>query len=87
MVFLTSSAFAESNPSSTVTFATTAATKTHNTVTIDPSVLATSNGMSGNVRDQLASTSYETDGAITIGLGVVVMVLASAVSFVIGVWM
>ncbi|KAG6917380.1 hypothetical protein DXG01_002759 [Tephrocybe rancida] len=40
------------------TFATTALTKTAHTVTVDPSVLATSNGHSGKDRLQLGSTSH-----------------------------
>ncbi|KAF9223282.1 glycoside hydrolase family 79 protein, partial [Gyrodon lividus] len=63
LVFLTPSAFAESNPSTTQTFATTAYTKTVNTATINPSVLATSNGMSGAVREELGSTSNENGAA------------------------
>ncbi|KAF8991302.1 glycoside hydrolase family 79 protein [Cyathus striatus] len=44
---------------SPLTFATTARTKTVNTVTVDPSLLATSNGHSGTDRDQwdMGSTS------------------------------
>lgn len=40
-----------------VTFETTAFTKTINTATVDPSVLATSNGQSGKERSKLGSTS------------------------------
>ncbi|KAL4062162.1 glycoside hydrolase family 79 protein [Scleroderma yunnanense] len=87
LIFLTSSSFSESNPSTTVTFATTAATKTHNTATINPSVLATSNGISGNVRDQLASTSYKTGTATAEGPRMVLSVLAGVVSLVVGAWM
>ncbi|KAH7922605.1 glycoside hydrolase family 79 protein [Leucogyrophana mollusca] len=61
LVFLTSAAFSASNPSSTETFPTTALTKTDNTATINPSVLATSNGMSGSTW-QLGSTSQESRG-------------------------
>jgi hypothetical protein len=45
-----------SNNPPAVTFATTAYTKTKNTVTVNPSVLATSNGHSGSTL-QLGSTS------------------------------
>ncbi|KAG6907146.1 hypothetical protein DXG01_010321 [Tephrocybe rancida] len=45
-----------SNPAM-VTFETTALTKTINTATVDPSVLATSNGHSGKERENLGSTS------------------------------
>ncbi|KAG1793043.1 uncharacterized protein BJ212DRAFT_1307212, partial [Suillus subaureus] len=47
LVFLSSNAYAESGNPSTQTFSTTAVTKTANTARVDPSVLATSNGMSG----------------------------------------
>jgi hypothetical protein len=40
-----------------MTFATTARAKTHNTATVDPSVLATSNGHSGKDLDKKGSTS------------------------------
>ncbi|KAF8651053.1 hypothetical protein AX16_004916 [Volvariella volvacea WC 439] len=42
---------------SSITFSTTAHTKTRNTATVDPSLLATSNGSSGKDRDALGSTS------------------------------
>ncbi|KAJ6577637.1 hypothetical protein B0H19DRAFT_932173 [Mycena capillaripes] len=56
LVFLTDDAFTENKGAPTMTFPTTAHTKTHNTATVDPSVLSTSNGfrMSGN---ELAGTS------------------------------
>ena len=60
LVYLTPQALQESspNPSGQVTFATTAATATlKNTATIDPSVLATSNGH-GGANQQLGSTSF-----------------------------
>ncbi|KII84147.1 glycoside hydrolase family 79 protein [Plicaturopsis crispa FD-325 SS-3] len=47
LVFLTDNAFNEASPTGQQTFPTTAMTKTHNTVTIPPSVLATSNGHGG----------------------------------------
>lgn len=56
LVFLNSAAYEESNPSTTVTFATTSLTKTLNTATINASVLATSNGHSGKTLE-LGSTS------------------------------
>ena len=42
----------------TTTFATTAQTRIRNTATIDPAVLATSNGHSGAERAHLGSTSH-----------------------------
>ncbi|KAI0299017.1 glycoside hydrolase family 79 protein [Multifurca ochricompacta] len=52
LVFLTSAALSAISPSSTATYPTTALTRTGNTIYIDPSLLATSNGHSGmeNVR-------------------------------------
>ncbi|KAG5647391.1 hypothetical protein DXG03_000461 [Asterophora parasitica] len=41
-----------------ITFQTTAFTKTINTATVDPEVLATSNGQSGKERSKLGSTSF-----------------------------
>ncbi len=42
-----------------MTFSTTAVTKSQDTVTVDASVLATSNGQSGAQRVHLGSTSKE----------------------------
>lgn len=57
LVFLTDNAMFESDQSPTMTFSTTAYTDIHGpTVTIDPSVLATSNGEKG-LADALAGTS------------------------------
>ena len=58
LVFLNDKAYTDSTPSGeTVTFATTAFTKTINTATIDPQVLKTSNGHSGKDRVNMRSTS------------------------------
>ncbi|KAI0651080.1 glycoside hydrolase family 79 protein [Trametes meyenii] len=57
LVFFSDAAQQAINPSSTETFATTIVTKTANTVTIDPSVLATSNGQSGKNRVSQGGTS------------------------------
>ncbi|KAI6035708.1 glycoside hydrolase family 79 protein [Pisolithus marmoratus] len=86
LIFLTSSAYGESDPSTTVTFATTALTQTYNTATINPTVLATSNGMSGNERDQLASTSRE-NGVASMGAGIKVGLGLGLVSLAVGAWM
>ncbi|KIK77729.1 glycoside hydrolase family 79 protein [Paxillus rubicundulus Ve08.2h10] len=56
LVFLSDQALVESDQGPTMTFPTTAYTKLHNTATIDPSVLATSNGGKG-LADSLAGTS------------------------------
>ncbi|KAI9058696.1 glycoside hydrolase family 79 protein [Trametes sanguinea] len=80
LVFVSSDAQNAADPSETQTYATTAVTKTANTVTIDPSVLATSNGQSGADR-QLSSTSKGSSSAgrtagVAPGLTVLAMVIA-----------
>jgi len=58
LVFLNDQAYTDSTPSGeTITFATTAGTRTINTATIDPKVLETSNGHSGKDRANMRSTS------------------------------
>ncbi|KAH0586679.1 hypothetical protein J132_03883 [Termitomyces sp. J132] len=59
LVFLTdpNAQKTDSQPPDAVTFQTTALTKTVNTATIDPSILATSNGHSGKERQNVGSTS------------------------------
>ncbi|KAJ6590236.1 hypothetical protein B0H10DRAFT_1961170 [Mycena sp. CBHHK59/15] len=56
LVFLSDSALTESAGAATATFPTTAHTKTHNTATVDPSVLSTSNGNRAS-EHELAGTS------------------------------
>ncbi|THH33380.1 hypothetical protein EUX98_g815 [Antrodiella citrinella] len=63
LVFVSGTAAQDANPASTATFPTTVLTKTVNTVTVDPSVLATSNGQSGMDRGALGSTSKGSAGA------------------------
>ncbi|KAI0073210.1 hypothetical protein K474DRAFT_1666888 [Panus rudis PR-1116 ss-1] len=62
LVFLTDDALKESEPKETVTFSTSAVTRSINTATVDPSVLATSNGQNGSTRDKLGSTSKGSTG-------------------------
>ena len=57
LVFMSDDAARESEPASTATFATTAITKYKNTATVDPAVLATSNGNKG-MGGKWGSTSY-----------------------------
>lgn len=68
------------------TFATSAHTKTFNTVTVDPSVLATSNGHSGNNRGSLGSTTHgsisSTSGMISLLPGATVLLSAVLGAFV-----
>ncbi|KAG5642015.1 hypothetical protein DXG03_003787 [Asterophora parasitica] len=56
LVFLTDP-LARQDDALSVTFQTTATTRTINTATVDPSVLATSNGQSGKERGRFGSTS------------------------------
>ena len=86
LVFLSSDAQASADPATTETYSTTAVTKTANTVSIDPSVLATSNGMSGKDRaaDELSSTSQgSSDAPRTRGVAPGAALLAA---FVAGAW-
>ncbi|KAJ7617286.1 glycoside hydrolase family 79 protein [Roridomyces roridus] len=74
LVFLSDDAQTEGGGQPSVTFATTAKTKTRNTVTADPSVLATSNG--GRLSDhELAGTSKPPNSGValraSVGLAVV----------------
>ncbi|THH18225.1 hypothetical protein EW146_g2708 [Bondarzewia mesenterica] len=63
LVFLNEDSFSEVSPSSTVTYPTTIQTKAVNTIQVDPSVLATSNGHSG-MADHLGTTSAGSSGAL-----------------------
>ena len=63
LVFMSDDAFSESNPSTTVTYSTTAVTKSQGTASIPSAVLATSNGQSGSERQKLGSTSKGTSDA------------------------
>ncbi|TCD66252.1 hypothetical protein EIP91_001615 [Steccherinum ochraceum] len=63
LVFLTNDALEESTPASTATFSTTILTKTINTATVDPTVIATSNGQGGGRPFLLGSTSKGSDGS------------------------
>ncbi|KAJ6513514.1 hypothetical protein DFH09DRAFT_999118 [Mycena vulgaris] len=56
LIFLTDTIYSEADTASTLTFPTTARTQTRNTATVDPSVLATSNGHNAAL-DGLGSTS------------------------------
>lgn len=67
LVFLTDPTAIQDSPENpALTFETTAFTKTINTATVDPSVLATSNGHSGKERQKLGSTS---SGSVNAGEG------------------
>ena len=57
LVFLNDAVLSEVTPQSPQTFATTAYTRKTHIATIDPSVLATSNGHSGSSRGPLMNTS------------------------------
>ncbi|KAI0920662.1 hypothetical protein AcV5_010342 [Taiwanofungus camphoratus] len=66
LVFMSDEAFQDSVPTSTATFATTAATNPIETATVNPSVLATSNGQNGLGRKEgkLGSTSERSNGTV-----------------------
>ena len=69
------------------TFATTEVTKTKNTATIDPLVLATSNGDNGSSRSQRGGTSaggLENGAMALLGPGAVAIVSIFATGFLIG---
>lgn len=86
LVFLDSSADSEmiGIGQATATYSTTAVTKTKNTVTMDPSVLATSNGHNGDERSRLGSTSSgsvsKADGGRAEMVKAVVGILAGVVA-------
>ncbi|KAJ7181191.1 glycoside hydrolase family 79 protein [Mycena filopes] len=63
LVFLTDDAFTEDKGAPSMTFATTARTKTHNTASVDPALLATSNGNRMADHD-LAGTSKPPNAAL-----------------------
>ncbi|KAI0651079.1 hypothetical protein C8Q79DRAFT_8635 [Trametes meyenii] len=80
LVYLSSDAQSAVDPSASATFATTAVTKTANTVTVDASVLATSNGQNGSGRS-LSSTSKGSSsagrtGGVAPGLTLLAMIIA-----------
>lgn len=87
LVFLTDTALSEVENSPTTTFYTTALTKTRNTATIDPSVLATSNGHRAiDQKGNLGSTSKgsangaaQTKAEIRLGVCMSLISLASAI--------
>lgn len=65
LVFLTDSPAVRTDSEPPITFATSSQTRTINTATVDPEVLATSNGKSGKERGLLGSTSK---GSVTGGV-------------------
>ncbi|TEB33938.1 glycoside hydrolase family 79 protein [Coprinellus micaceus] len=83
LVFMDGSS-SDSQSVPTATFATTARTKGHNTATVPPEVLATSNGHAGKERQNLGSTSRgSVSGAER---SAVVGFVAVVVSAVVGAW-
>ncbi|KAI0791078.1 glycoside hydrolase family 79 protein [Abortiporus biennis] len=57
LIFLNNDVLQESSPAPTATFSTSTLTQVRNTATVDPSILATSNGESGADRHNPGSTS------------------------------
>lgn len=92
LVFLTDSALSEVEEGKATTYPTTAQTKMYNTATIDPAVLATSNGHSGMGQKgkSLGSTSKgSVSGSANAGIGAWASVVLSAclVPFTMGIAM
>ena len=86
LVYMTPQALQESslNTNGQVTFGTTAATVTlKNTVTIDPSVLAMSNGHRG-ANQQLGSTSFGSGSSGATGMMTALPVAAALACMIIG---
>ncbi|RPD77295.1 hypothetical protein L226DRAFT_533296 [Lentinus tigrinus ALCF2SS1-7] len=84
LVFISSDAQGVTEPSTTQTYSTTAVTKVKNTVTIDPSVLATSNGDSAKDRAEGSTSQGSSSDALrTAGVAPGLTLLAM---FVAGVW-
>jgi hypothetical protein len=81
LVFLTDSSLLHDEPP--VTFATTAQTRTVNTVTVDPVLLATSNGISGKDRERYGSTSKGSVNGATARYGIGFVSLSVVSPFVI----
>ena len=76
LVFLNDKAYTDSTPSGkTVTFATTAYTRTVNTATVDLKVLETSNGHSGKDRANMRSTSKGSSSGTTVREGMINVLL------------
>ncbi|KAG6864522.1 hypothetical protein C0991_008984 [Blastosporella zonata] len=88
LVFLSDNAMTETSGAPATTFPTTAHTRYRNTVTIDPEVLATSNGHTGLNKKKLGSTSHGSNGALAVmGNGVAGAAGASTLALAVGVLM
>jgi len=84
LVYLSDQAQTETEPTGTVTFATSY-TKGHASATLDPSVLATSNGRGGQSFNGLGSTSPgSSSGATRIGVGSAVTVACVLLGWFLG---
>ncbi|KAJ1302509.1 hypothetical protein OPQ81_002828 [Rhizoctonia solani] len=87
LVFLTDAALANSSPaqSATASFETSVLTRVRHTATVDPSVLASTNGRGGKMGNKIGSTSFGSagSGALTRfsvpGAGVLVGLILGAV--------
>ena len=82
LVFFSDNVFSEVTPSNPQTFATTAMTKTMNTVTVDPSVLATSNGHSG--KDRFLGSTNKGDANGGVGVRAIAPGLSVALALAVG---
>lgn len=80
LVFLSKDALlsADADTASSMTFSTTAYTRTHNTATIAPSALATMNGMNGATRERGSTSSGSVSAAVARAAAPAVGVLLGA---------
>ncbi|KAJ6590373.1 glycoside hydrolase family 79 protein [Mycena sp. CBHHK59/15] len=79
LVFLSDTAFTEDKGAATATFPTTVHTKTHNTATVEPSVLATSNGNRMSMHELAGTSKPPKSGAARAAPAVLAAGLAAAV--------
>ncbi len=87
LVFFSDAAQAAAADGPIETFSTSIITKSKNTVTIDPSVLATSNGESGKDRLHRGGTSYGAESSgmaayVAPGIAALISVLAGTAMFI-----
>ncbi|KAF9555149.1 hypothetical protein CPC08DRAFT_145293 [Agrocybe pediades] len=85
LVFLSNNAMTETEGGPSKTFPTTYETRTHNTVTVDPAVLATSNGHSGMDKHIGSTSEGSANGSVGMGMRSRQSVLWTLLSVVFGV--
>ncbi|KAF8217162.1 glycoside hydrolase family 79 protein [Mycena galopus ATCC 62051] len=80
LIFLTDTVYSESETASTLTFPTTVRTQTKNTVTVNPSVLATSNGNVAALNGIGSTSPGELNAGRSLQAPMVLSVLFSAIA-------